>query len=138
MRIRCSSSALRRLHDGVAVIVELAGFLFDLRLTAKEHTLGADDARAALVGERSEDVQDKGVVTVAGRRSAEGGAATEAAVGVFVAFLAEDLFLEFLLLLLVVRLLLRLQPPELVGEREIGEDQRELLDGPALDEGWGR
>ncbi len=76
-------------HDGVAVIVELAGFLLDFGLAAEQDALGADDAGAAVVGERGENVEDESVVAVPGRRSAERGAATEPAVGVFVAFLAE-------------------------------------------------
>ena len=110
----------------IAVVVELAGFLLDLRLAAKQHALRADDAGAAVVGERGEDVQDEGVVAIAGGRRLERRAAPEAAERVLVALLAEDLLLELVLLLLVVRLLLRLQPPELVREREIGEHQREL------------
>ena len=80
-------------------------------------------------------MKDKGVVAVAGGRSAERGAATETAIGVFVAFLAKDFLFELVLLLFVVRLLLRLQPPELIGEREIGEDKREFLDGAVFGEG---
>ena len=125
---------LAALHLRVAVVVELARLLLDLGLAAEEHALRADDAGAAVVGERGEDVQDEGVVAVAGGRRLEAGAAAEAAERVLEALLAEDLLLELVLLLLVVRLLLRLQPPELVGEREIGEHERELLHPPVFEE----
>ena len=78
-------------------------------------------------------MEDERVVAVAGRGRLEAGAAAEAAERVLEALLAEDLLLE-LVLLLVVRLLLRLQPPELVGEREIGEHQRELPHPPVFEE----
>jgi hypothetical protein len=68
-------------------------------------------------------VEDERVVAVAGRGRLEAGAAAEPAERVLEALLAEGLLLELILLLLVVGLLLRLQPPELVGEREVGEDQ---------------
>lgn len=113
---------LATFHSRIAVVVELPRLLLDLRLAAKEHTLRADDAGAAVVRERGQDVQDEGVVAVAGRGRLEAGAAAEAAEWVLEPLLAEDLLLELVFLLLVVGLLLRLQPPELIGERKIGED----------------
>ncbi len=43
----------------IAVVVELAGFLLDLRLAAEKHALRADDAGAAGLREGGEDVEDE-------------------------------------------------------------------------------
>src|SRR5437867_3527906 len=115
---------LATLHLRVAVVVELAGLLPDLGLAAEEHALRADDTRATVVVERGQNVEDERIIAVPGRGRRESGTAAEAAERVLEALLAEDLLLQLVLLLLVVGLLLRLQPPELVGEREIREDQR--------------
>src|SRR4051812_24323930 len=96
------------LHLRIAVVVELARLLLDLRLAAKQHALGADDACTAVVSERGQDVEDEGVVPVAGRGRLETGAAAEAAEEVLEPLLSEDLLLELVLLLFVVGLLLRL------------------------------
>src|SRR5262245_56065997 len=97
---------LAALDDRVAVVLELSGFFFNFRLATKQHALRADDARAALVGERGEDVQDEGVIAVASGRCLERRAPPEAGIGVLETLLAEDFFLELVLFLLVVRLLL--------------------------------
>ena len=60
---------LAALDFRVAVVVELASLLLDFRLAAEQHALRADDAGAALLGQRGEDVQDEGVVAVAGGRA---------------------------------------------------------------------
>src|SRR5437867_4038195 len=106
--------SLAALQLRVPVVVQLLRLLLDFRLATEEHALRADDAGAAVVAERGEDVEDEGVVAVAGRRGLESCAAAEAPKRILVAFLAEDLLLELFLPLLVVRLLLRLQPPKLV------------------------
>src|SRR4030095_16044697 len=72
-------------------------------------------------------VEYEGVITVSGRRRAERCAATKPTVVVVVPCLTEDLLLEFVLFLFVVRLFLRFQPPELIRERKIGEDEREFV-----------
>ena len=107
--VRLSTFDLR-----VAILVELFRLLLDFRLAAKQHTLRADDARAAAVGERGEDVEDERVVAVASRGSFEGRAPAEAAERILEALFAEDLLLEPVLLLLVVGLLLQFQPPDTV------------------------
>jgi hypothetical protein len=91
---------LAALHLRVAIVIELARLLLDFGLASKEHALRADDPGAAIVGERSEDVQDEGIVAVAGRWRPEARAASEAAKRVLKPFLAEDLFLELVLLFL--------------------------------------
>jgi hypothetical protein len=123
---------LAALQLRIAVVVELLSLFFHFRLTAEEHTLRADDAGTSVIGERGDDVQDEGIVTVAGRRRLETSTAAEAPERVLVAFLAEDLLLELVPLLLVVGLLLWLQPPEFVGERKIGEHERELFHVPVF------
>src|SRR5437870_5513473 len=72
-------------------------------------------------------MKDEGVITVTRSRRAERCAATKAAIVVFVPCLTEDLLFKFVLFLFVVCLLLRFQPPELIREREICEDQREFV-----------
>src|SRR5437870_826299 len=72
-------------------------------------------------------MKDEGVITVTGRRRAERCAATKAAVVGFVPCLTENLLLEFVLFLFVVCLLLGFQPPELIREREICEDEGEFV-----------
>ncbi len=79
-----------------------------------------------MVGQRCEDVQDECIVPITGRRRLETGAAAEAAIRVFISLLAKDHHLEFGLLCFVIGLLFRFEPPEVVGERKIGEDEREL------------
>src|SRR5262245_30738219 len=119
--------SLAALDNGIAVVVELARFFFNLRLAAKEDALRADDAGTSIVRERGKNVEDEGVITIAGGWRAERRAPPEAAKRVLVALFAEGLFLELVLLLFVVRLLLRLQPPKFVREWKIGEDEGELF-----------
>src|SRR5262245_49649084 len=106
------------LHFRIAVLVELACLLLDLRLSAEQDTLRTHNSGTAIVGERRKNVQDEGVIAVAGRWCLEARTAAEAAEGILVPFFDEDLLLELVLLFLVVRLLLRFEPPELVRKRE--------------------
>src|SRR5712691_1216159 len=98
----------------IAVAVELASLFLYLRLTAKEHALGTNHPCPPGVGKRSEDMEDEGVIPIARGRAMKARASPEAAIRVFVAILPEDFLLEIVLLLLVIRLLFGLEPPEII------------------------
>src|SRR5260370_40211120 len=72
-------------------------------------------------------MNNESIVTITDGWSFESRAPPETAKGIFVTFFAEDFLLQLVFLLLVICLLLRLEPPELVRERKISEDQGELF-----------
>jgi hypothetical protein len=130
--------SLAALQLWITVVIELARLLLELGLAPKKHALRANNPSATIVGERRDNVQNKRIVPVAGGRCLKSRTAAEAAERVFVPFLAKDLLFELVVLFFVVRLLLRLEPPELVREGKIGENERELLDVPIFEKLWVR
>lgn len=90
--------SLATLHLGVAVFVELTCLLIDFGLPAEEHALRANDTSSAIISERSNDVENESVVTVARGRRFETSASTKTAKEILESFLAEDLLLEFVFL----------------------------------------
>jgi hypothetical protein len=97
----------------VPVVVELPGFLLNLRLAPEQYPLRADDTAAPVVLRRGDDVLDVRKVAVAGGRVAVNHPVERA----FEPLLALGLlrFLDGLLGALVFP-----EPPGVVGEWEIG------------------
>src|SRR5690349_14005853 len=109
--------SLAALHLRFAVVVEFAGLVFDLGLTSEEHSLRAHNSGAAVGSKRGKDVKNERIISIACRGGPEARAAPKPSKLVFKPVFAEYLPFKPVLLLLVVCLLFRFQPPKLIGKR---------------------